>query len=266
MKVGESLMFAKIKKRLKKSFPLLLTLVVCFFVWDFFACLIDKPILPRPIIVLRHFKVLWKSGAMLPHIFSSIYRLIISVMIALLVSLPVGLVCGRKQKVDKYFSPFLYLGYSLPKVLFLPIILIFLGLGDSSKICLLSTALFFHFSLLIRDAAKSIPNNQTQLMKSLQATPWQTFHHLLWPACLPTIVSALRTSLGMSLALLFIAETFAARSGLGYYIMNAMETRNYDTMYAAMITLGIIGMIGYLLLDLLENWACSWKITQHVDS
>ena len=100
---------------------------------------------------------------------------------------------------------------------------------------------------------------QVAILRSLGATPGQTFRHLLWPACLPAILTALRTALGIALALLFITETFSSYSGLGYFIMNAMETRNYEDMYAAIITLGLLGIGFYILLDRIERKACPWK-------
>lgn len=77
--------------------------------------------------------------------------------------------------------------------------------------------------------------------------------------CLPGILTALRTSLGIALALLFITETFAAFSGLGYFIMNRMEVRNYEEMYAAILTLAAIGIIAYMALDIAERKLCPWK-------
>ena len=112
---------------------------------------------------------------------------------------------------------------------------------------------------IVRDAAKAIPEEQVMTMRSLCGTKWQNFRHLIWPACLPGILTALRTSLGIALALLFITETFAAFSGLGYFIMNRMEVRNYEEMYAAILTLAAIGIIAYMALDIAERKLCPWK-------
>lgn len=112
---------------------------------------------------------------------------------------------------------------------------------------------------MVRDAAKAIPEEQVMTMRSLCGTKWQNFRHLIWPACLPGILTALRTSLGIALALLFITETFAAFSGLGYFIMNRMEVRNYEEMYAAILTLAAIGIIAYMALDIAERKLCPWK-------
>ena len=146
-----------------------------------------------------------------------------------------------------------------PLVVFLPVIIVVLGLGDFPKIFIIAITVFFQIAIMVRDAAKAIPEEQVMTMRSLCGTKWQDFRHLIWPACLPGILTALRTSLGIALALLFITETFAAFSGLGYFIMNRMEVRNYEEMYAAILTLAAIGIIAYMVLDIAERKLCPWK-------
>lgn len=166
---------------------------------------------------------------------------------------------GRSRRWDALLSPFLYIFYSIPKVVFLPVIIVVLGLGDFPKIFIIAITVFFQIAIMVRDAAKAIPEEQVMTMRSLCGTKWQNFRHLIWPACLPGILTALRTSLGIALALLFITETFAAFSGLGYFIMNRMEVRNYEEMYAAILTLAAIGIIAYMALDIAERKLCPWK-------
>ena len=165
----------------------------------------------------------------------------------------------RSRRWDALLSPFLYIFYSIPKVVFLPVIIVVLGLGDFPKIFIIAITVFFQIAIMVRDAAKAIPEEQVMTMRSLCGTKWQDFRHLIWPACLPGILTALRTSLGIALALLFITETFAAFSGLGYFIMNRMEVRNYEEMYAAILTLAAIGIIAYMALDIAERKLCPWK-------
>lgn len=130
---------------------------------------------------------------------------------------------------------------------------------DGMMTDMIVTALLKKAGTDVRDAAKAIPEEQVMTMRSLCGTKWQNFRHLIWPACLPGILTALRTSLGIALALLFITETFAAFSGLGYFIMNRMEVRNYEEMYAAILTLAAIGIIAYMALDIAERKLCPWK-------
>lgn len=179
--------------------------------------------------------------------------------LALVTAVPTGIAAGRSRRWDALLSPFLYIFYSIPKVVFLPVIIVVLGLGDFPKIFIIAITVFFQIAIMVRDAAKAIPEEQVMTMRSLCGTKWQNFRHLIWPACLPGILTALRTSLGIALALLFITETFAAFSGLGYFIMNRMEVRNYEEMYAAILTLAAIGIIAYMALDIAERKLCPWK-------
>jgi NitT/TauT family transport system permease protein len=79
---------------------------------------------------------------------------------------------------------------------------------------------------------------------------------------MPDIMTALRSTLGTSFALLFITETFASVSGLGYFITNCMDRRNYEEMYAAIVMLALMGTILYALIGMVEKQACKWKFLQ----
>ncbi|MFZ5753474.1 MAG: ABC transporter permease, partial [Bacillota bacterium] len=92
----------------------------------------------------------------------------------------------------------------------------------------------------------------------LHATTWQTYRHLVWPYCLPKILTSLRVSLGTAIAVLFLAETFASTDGLGYFILDAMERKEYPAMYAGILAMGLLGVITYALVDLIENRFCKW--------
>lgn len=247
------------KNTLFSLLPYIWTLLFFALLWEGLSLALHTYLLPPPHIVLRHTWQLWQEQELLRHIQASCGRLLLGLCGALLPAIPVGLLAGQTRRGNAILSPFLYLFYSLPKIIFLPLILMAMGLGNAPKIFLISCTVFFHIAIVIRDAARAIDPMQVAILRSLGATPGQTFRHLLWPACLPAILTALRTGLGIALALLFITETFASYSGLGYFIMNAMETRNYEDMYAAIITLGLLGIGFYILLDRIERKACPWK-------
>ena len=113
--------------------------------------------------------------------------------------------------------------------------------------------------VVTRDAASSIPQASLQSMRALHATPWQTVWHLILPSCLPQILTSLRITLGTAIAILFFAETFASFDGLGYFILDGMETRDYPAMYAGIIGLACLGLVLYWLVDLLEHRLCRWQ-------
>ncbi|MGN0947831.1 MAG: ABC transporter permease [Megasphaera sp.] len=237
-------------------------ILACFLIgalWQIASMALNKPLLPAPYRVCQTWWQLISQGVLWPHIAASLYRMFGGLFLALVTAVPVGMAAGRSRRWDAWLAPFLYIFYSIPKVVFLPVIIVVLGLGDFPKIFLIAITVFFQIAITVRDAAKAIPEAEVMTMRSLCGTPWQNLRHLIWPACLPGILTALRTSLGIALALLFITETFAAFSGLGYFIMNRMEIRNYEEMYAAILTLAAIGIIAYIALDKAEGKLCPWR-------
>ena len=249
-------------KRCKSLIPYIVTLCILLTLWHISSLYLNTPLLPTPYNVGIQVLQLWSSPLLQPHIFASMYRLLLGIAIAFIFSIPLGMWSGFSHRGNQLLSPFLYLFYSIPKVIFLPLIMLALGIGNATKIFLISFTLFFHLTVIIRDAVRSIDPFQIDILRSFGATPLQLIRHLLWPASLSPILTSLRTGLGIALALLFITETFASDKGLGYFIMNAMEIHNYEEMYAAIITLGLIGLSLYITLDQLEIYLCPWKHKQ----
>lgn len=245
--------------KIKKINSYFIALLVLIIIWHGGALLLNKPFLPTPWSVLSQFCNILKSQYLLNHFFISFYRVVVSLLIAFITATPLGLLIGRVDSLDRIFSPLIYVLYPLPKVVFLPIIIVILGLGDLPKIFLVTLIVFFQIIVTARDAAKSISLEDIRSIKSLNASNWQVFYHLIWPFCLPKIFTSLRISLGTAIAVLFFAETFASTTGIGYFIFDAMEKRTYVAMYAGIISMGFLGLILYLVIDYLEWFFCRWQ-------
>ena len=234
-----------------------LVLVLAF--WQIGSMALDKPFLPTPGASFAAFFAFWLNGDMGQHFLISTFRILASILLAMVLAVPLGLAMGRVEWLGRLLNPVVYLLYPLPKVVFLPIIVVLMGLGNWPKIFLIALVVFFQIVVVTRDAASSIPKASLQSMRSLNATPWQTFCHLILPSCLPQILTSLRITLGTAIAILFFAETFASFDGLGYFILDGMETREYPAMYAGIIGLALLGLVLYWIVDLLENILCKWK-------
>ncbi len=236
-----------------------LAIISLLIFWQLGSMALDKPFLPTPLASFQAFFQALATGEINVHFWISAYRIFISIVIAFVLAVPLGLFIGRSQLADKLLSPMIYVLYPLPKVVFLPIIVVLMGLGDLPKIFLITLVIFFQIVVATRDSAKSIPYASLQSMRSLNASGWQIYRHLIFPYCLPQILSALRVSLGIAIAILFFAETFASTNGLGYYILDSMERRDYAFMYGGIIAMGLLGIIAYKIVDWIEGFACRWQ-------
>ncbi|HIE25019.1 MAG TPA: ABC transporter permease, partial [Anaerolineales bacterium] len=116
--------------------------------WQIIAVIIDRSILPSPVVVIPvFFEELW-HGNMLKHTLISFWRVLAGMLLAVALAAPAGLVLGQSKKLNRFFSPVIYLLYPIPKVVLVPIILLFFGIGDFPKIIIIFMILFFQILVL----------------------------------------------------------------------------------------------------------------------
>ncbi len=236
----------------------LLTAAVLILLWELVALALKNEALPEPWrVVIQFFALL---AADLPvHFGVSVYRVAAAVVFAVAAGLPLGLLMGRLPKADAYMAPAVYLTYPIPKIVLLPIILLFLGLGDASKIAVIALILFFQILVTVRDAVRGIDEEYFLSVRSLNARGWDVLRHVVLPATVAELLTALRISVGTSVAVLFFVETIGARRGLGYFIQDAWARVNYQEMYAGILAMSLLGVFLYEVLEQAEKRACRWK-------
>jgi ABC-type nitrate/sulfonate/bicarbonate transport system permease component len=200
-----------------RRLDILYTTLILLVAWELAALAVRLPILPTPILVAQAFVVELGRG-LAGHFLSSLWRVVASTCLAVLLAAPAGLVLGQSPRLDSLFSPVIYILYPVPKVVFVPIVLLFLGIGDLPKIAIIFLILFFQILVLVRDQAAVIRPELLLSVRSLGAGRRALFRYVYLPASLPAILTALRQSVGTAVAVLYIAESFATQRGLGYYI------------------------------------------------
>lgn len=228
-------------------------------VWQVAALLVNRPILPAPWTVFVVFFQELTDGLLI-HFAVSFWRVTAGMLLSVLVAAPAGLAIGGSGRMNRLFSPLVYLLYPIPKVVFVPVVLLFLGIGDTAKIAIIFLILFFQIVVLVRDQAASLPPQLLQSLRSLGAGRRALFRFVYLPASLPAILTALRQSIGTAVAVLYITELFATKYGLGYYIYyNGSTLFNYPAMYAGVMAMSLLGLGMYFSVDWLERKWCRWK-------
>jgi len=231
--------------------------ITLFAVWHALSVILQIQALPSPVSVFGDF-IRLIPGSLSRDFAISFYRVVVSILLGVALALPAGLILGREERLDRFLAPLVFVLYPIPKIVFLPVLLLLLGLGDLSKIVLITVIVFFQILVTTRDAAREIPAQTILSMKSLGATRWQIYRHVVYPASLPKMFTALRIAAGTAVAVLFFAESFATQEGLGYFIMDAWSRFNYGDMFGGIVGMAIMGIIVYELLDLFERRLCPW--------
>ncbi len=236
----------------------LVSTLLILLVWEAVARLANVDVLPPASVVLLEFAK-GLPGDLGRHFLISAWRVVASIVLTVVLATPAGLAIGQSPTWNRRLSALIYLTYPIPKVVFLPIILLFLGIGDASKIFLIWLILFYQVLLVVRDASAGVHPDLVQSVASLGSSRLQLLRYVFFPACLPAILTGLRVSVGTAIAVLFLAESIATSSGLGYYIMvDGWGRLDYAAMYAGVVAMSVLGLALYALLDRAERLACPW--------
>ncbi|WP_027364516.1 ABC transporter permease [Desulfotruncus alcoholivorax] len=241
-----------------KYFSTILSIAALLAGWELLALAVNNPALPGPVQSLDTFinevpRGLWQ------HFLISTYRVFTSIVLSLVLALPIGMLLGREQHLDRFAAPVIYLVYPIPKIVFLPVLATLLSYGDISKITLITLVVFFQILVPIRDASRNINAALINSVKSLGAVRFDVYKHVVWPAVLPEMLTSLRIASGTAIAILFFSETISSQEGLGYYLLDAWSRFAYDEMFAGIIAMGLLGLVIYFILDYLEHLICPWK-------
>ena len=233
--------------------------VIILLIWVLAALIIRQPIVPSPITVFSRMLTELGNGKIFLHLGMSLVRILISILLASLLGIPTGIVAARYKRPDRIISPVLYLLYPIPKIAFLPILMVLFGLGNLPKILLVTMILFFPITIAVRDGAKQLLPEYMKLAAVYKLTGREVILDIMLPGILPNILSSIRISIGISLSVLFFSENFAAAYGIGYYIMNSWVMVDYPQMYVGVIMLSLTGIMLFYLLSLIERRIIPWK-------
>ncbi|MHB1135598.1 MAG: ABC transporter permease [Coriobacteriia bacterium] len=245
------------KKPLSRPAGYVVAVLVLLLGWQLFSVVLASPALPGPLEALPAFVTFVPE--LVGHALLSLWRVSISMVIGAVLAVPLGLMIGRSARADGIFAPLMFLTYPVPKVVFLPVLLVIFGLGDASKIVLIATIVFFQILLTSRDAARAVPEGAVLSVRSLGAGKLDIARHVVFPAALPDIFTALRISTGTAVAVLFLAESIAGTDGLGWFIMDAWGRIGYPRMFAGILAMALSGVLLYEAIELAERLTTRWR-------
>lgn len=189
----------------------------------------------------------------------SLWRILLAMLIGKVLGAPLGLLLGLSRAADRFLTPVMYILYPLPKIVLLPILFVLLGIGGEAKVALIAIAVFFQMVITMRDAAKAVPKESVDAMLSFGAGRGLVFVDVVVPETLPSLFSALRVTTASAVAILFIAESMAGSTGLGYFIMHSWSILEYTRMFAGIIAMAVMGVLLYEAFDFAERRLTKWR-------
>ena len=223
---------------------------------------VKRLFLPSPAEVLRAGYSLWNEGyanaTLWEHVRASLARMLSAAAIAIGLGVPVGLGMGLNRWVKGICEAPIALYWPLPPLAYLPLMIVWLGIGETSKISLLAMAMFAPVVLATQAGVVSMPPERAYAAQALGATRLQLLTHVVLPSALPQIFHGIRIALGVGWSTLVAAELIAATRGVGYMIMSASEFLATDTVFVGIAAIALCAYSFSLVMRLLERFLLPW--------
>jgi ABC-type nitrate/sulfonate/bicarbonate transport system permease component len=244
---------------LKNIFRWFASIIGFLIFWWILAVLIHNPFFPTPIRVLSALVYLFQSGSIFPHILGSLRRTLVGFFFALIIGSFLGYTLGLSSFLRNYLGPIVEILRPIPPIAWIPLAILWFGVGDSSASFIIFIASFFPIFTNVYFGVISIPKVYHRVSKNYNLEPIQKFINVIFPFTLPYLITGAKTSIGFGWMAVIAAEMISGNYGLGYFIEVNRVLLNTEYVIAAMI---IIGAIGYLMnksLSLAEIKVTAWR-------
>jgi NitT/TauT family transport system permease protein len=183
-------------------------------------------------------------------ILSSVYRVMMGFIIAAIIGVPIGLIMGTFKVAEAFTEPVVGFIRYMPASAFIPLFILWLGIGDVEKIAIIFVGSFFQLVLMVAVVAKNVHKDMLETAYTLGAKRFQVIRKVLLPASLPGIVDTLRIIVGWAWTYIIVAELVASASGIGYMIISSQRMLRTGNIIFGILTIGILG----LLTDFFSKW------------
>lgn len=251
----------RLASRLRRVGIFFLSLAVAVVLWEAFARLAGLPvfILPPPGLVWQKALTSLANGQLLYHAFVTLQEVLLGLGLGVSVAVVLGYTLAKSQRLEKALSPYIVASQSVPVVAIAPLLIIWFGSGLFSKVLICALIVFFPVLVNTVVGLRSVPADLHDLMRSLEATRWQTFRWLELPAALPVLLGGLRVGATLSVIGAVVGEFVGADRGLGFLINVARGQYDTALVFVGVISLVIMALALYGLVLGLEARFLAWQ-------
>jgi len=198
--------------------------------------------LPTPTKVLSSIVSLLTEGSLLSDIFASVYRILLGFLLSLVISLPLGITLGVSRKFEAFTEPIIAFIRYIPPSAFIPLAIIWFGIGETEKVVILFLGVAPYLTLLIADIVINTRHELVEAALTLGATGKDIITKVVFPNALPGIWDSFRIMIGAAWTFVIIAEIVGASSGLGHLMIESQRFLRTDNIFAAIVVIGFLGL------------------------
>jgi NitT/TauT family transport system permease protein len=229
-------------------------IVVLLALWQIAVNRHPVHLLPGPWGVLGGIADLVRHGLLLKYVVASLFRVTWGFVLAVVLAIPLGLTIGWYRRAEMAFNPLVQILRPISPLAWIPIAILWFGVGDPSAIFLIFLGCFFPLLLTAINAVKNIPTVYVNAGRNFGMSPAMLVRRVLYPAVVPQLIVGLRITLGVAWLVVVAAEMIAVDSGLGFLIVDARNAGNrYDLVVAGMVVIGVIGLLLDMAMRSLEK-------------
>jgi NitT/TauT family transport system permease protein len=247
-----------VRAALSKAAPLL-AVAGLLGIWQVAALALNTDSFPSALDGIRAIPAILSDRGDLINILASLRRMAIGLSLAVALAIPLGLMMGRSRAVASFFNPLLMVIYPVPKAALMPVIMLWLGVGDVSK----TLVIFLGVSLPIIyhsfQGAKAVEEKMLWSGAAMGMSAAQRMLRIVLPSALPEILTGCRTGLVLALITMVTSEMIARQSGAGNILFNALDMAQYDTVFAMIIIIGALGIILDAAFERLRGALVRWS-------
>jgi NitT/TauT family transport system permease protein len=221
-------------------------------VWSIlsYSGIVEAFFLPSPSTVATATYDMFANENFIADVWASASRILLGFLLAAVVAVPLGIAIGSYRAAQAFFEPGIAAVRYMPASAFIPLLIIWFGIGESEKVAVIFIGTFFPLALMVADVSANVSKELLNISYTLGASRWQVFRKVLLPACWPGVLDNLRIGIGWAWTYLIVAELVAAQTGIGYVILTASRFGETEKIIGGIITIGVLG----LLTDAIFRW------------
>lgn len=246
-----------VKKGLLGLIPPVLIIAYWFYATNFTD--IPSSILPKISMVGKTFQDMVKSGQLFEDLMVSLSRVLKGYLVSAVFGVVLGSLMGMSKTITAILHPTVTVIRQIPIIAWIPLIILWCGIGEASKVIIIVMAAFFPIMVNAMSGISNTPKGYIEVAKLYKLNYWKTFTNVYLPHALPNILVGLKLGLGVSWMAVVAAELIASLSGIGYRMSNARSLMESDVVIVCMLVIGLVGILMDKILGIIFAWITPWE-------
>jgi NitT/TauT family transport system permease protein len=240
-----------------------LALVGLLVLWELFTRIgwVPALFLPSPVGVIRELVEMVRSGQIFVHLAASLERLVLGFLIGAGAGIGVGVTVGFFSLAEAVGQPIIAATFPIPKIALLPLLILWLGIGEASKVTVIALGVFFPMAINTYAGVRQADPLLLRAAVAFGAGRWSVIRKVVMPSALPMLFAGLKLAAGTALLLLVAAEMIGADSGIGFLVLQAGNLMETTRLMVGIVVLSLLGVVSHWLLNRLERLVIRWRHT-----